>query len=273
MPELPEVETVCRGLAAHAVGRRIASLQLRRATLRFPIPPEIPVFAAGQKILRIERASKYILIVLEKGERLLIHLGMSGRMFFHDDPKYKPEKHDHVVIHFEKGGVLVFNDARRFGLLDYLAPKQGAHRLLDVLGIDPLSDALTPEFLLQKFGKKSVSMKAVLMDQRVIAGLGNIYVSEALYRAGIWPERLAKSLTKPEAKKLVKAIVDVLNDAIDKGGSSLRDYVQTSGEMGYFQHNFRVYGRNGQPCRKCKNDIVKMVQAGRSTFACPVCQQ
>lgn len=274
MPELPEVETVCQGLRLRVLNKKIARVALHRTAIRFPIPPEIERGVAAQKIIRIDRHSKYILLVLQDGGRVLVHLGMTGKLFYVADDTYVPVKHDHVIFHFTAGhGVLVFNDVRRFGVIDYLPPQQTHHRLLDVLGIDPLSDALTPAFLLEKFVRKNVTMKAALMDQRLIAGLGNIYVCEALFRAKIHPRRLASTITKSEAKKLHKAIIDVLHDALQAGGSSLRDYVDVDGDQGLFQHSFQVYGREGNACMLCGTDIERFVQSGRSSFACARCQK
>lgn len=274
MPELPEVETVCQGLRTRVIGKTIASVDLRRTAIRFPIPPEIEYRAADQIITRIDRHSKYILLVLQDGGRIMVHLGMSGKLFYRSDTEYTPAKHDHVLFNFiADQGVLVFNDARRFGVIDYLPPEQTTHKLLDVLGIDPLSDALTDAFLMEKFSRKSVSMKAALMDQRLIAGLGNIYVCEALFRAHIHPQRIAHTLTRAEAKKLRVAIINVLQDALASGGSSLRDYVDVDGEQGLFQHAFQVYGREGEPCIKCGDEIIRFVQSGRSSFACLSCQK
>jgi formamidopyrimidine-DNA glycosylase len=272
MPELPEVETVARGLRKHAVGHTIAKVILHRGSLRFPFPIHFTTAVTGQTITKITRASKYILMKLKDGGQILLHLGMSGRLFFHED-SYTPAKHDHVQFYLDNGSCLIFNDARRFGVMDYLEPGQKTHKLLETLGIDPLSANLTPEFLGDAFQKRKITMKAALMDQRIIAGLGNIYVCEALFRSKIWPERLTNTLTKAEAKKLAPAIVTVLNAAIDAGGSSLRDYVQTDGEMGFFQDKHDVYGREGQPCKKCRTDILRFTQNGRSTFACPHCQK
>lgn len=274
MPELPEVETVCQGLRQRVLGKTIAHVVLHRTAIRFPIPPEIEFGVAQQKIIRIDRHSKYILLVLEDGGRVLVHLGMTGKLFYLADDAYQAVKHDHVIFHFIDGqGVLVFNDARRFGVIDYLSPQQKQHKLLDVLGIDPLSDALTPTFLLEKFARKNVSMKNALMDQRLIAGLGNIYVCEALFRARIHPQRIAHTITRNEAKKLRQAIIDVLQDALHAGGSSLRDYVDVDGDQGLFQHQFQVYGREHQACVSCATQIERFVQSGRSSFACPRCQK
>lgn len=274
MPELPEVETIAQGLRSRVIGKTIAQIDLRRTAIRFPIPPEIEYRAADRTIIRIDRHSKYILLVLDDGGRIMVHLGMSGKLFYVADSDYEPIKHDHVLFHFAKNdGVLVFNDARRFGVIDYLGPEQETHKLLDVLGIDPLSDALSDAFLMERFAKKRVTMKAALMDQRLIAGLGNIYVCEALFRSGIHPERIADTLTRSEAKKLRVAIIDVLNDALKAGGSSLRDYVDADGDQGLFQHSFNVYGRENEPCYTCGTEIIRFVQSGRSSFACTKCQK
>lgn len=273
MPELPEVETVKRGLEKVILKRRIETVTYHRPNLRFHFPKDMPRDVAGKKIKTIERLSKYILIVLEDDAKILLHLGMSGRLFFHSEKDFTPAKHDHVVFTFDRGPRLVFNDARRFGVMDYLPPKADAHKLLKNVGIDPLSDTLNAMWLLEKTAGRKTPMKNFLMDQRHIAGLGNIYVCEALFRAKISPKRKASDVTKPEATKLAKAIKDVLLEAIEAGGSSLRDYVQTDGELGYFQSKFRVYGREGAPCRHCKNPIARITQSGRSTFYCPRCQK
>lgn len=272
MPELPEVETTARGLRASVLNKRITRLELRRMAIRFPIPPQLADVAAKQKIIRIDRHSKYLLLVLEHGGRILVHLGMSGRLSFVRGRKYVPEKHDHVILHFADG-VLAFNDARRFGVVDYLSPDVASHKLLDVLGIDPLSDDLNADFLMQKMAARKTPMKNFLMDQRIIAGLGNIYVCEALFHARIDPRRAAGTVTKVQAKKLVVAIRKVLEAAITAGGSSLRDYAAVGGELGYFQDSHIVYGREDEKCRKCKTPIMRIVQSGRSTFLCPECQK
>jgi formamidopyrimidine-DNA glycosylase len=272
MPELPEVETVARGLRKKAVGHTIDKIVLHRGSLRFPFPPHLATVITGQKITGIDRRSKYILMRLKDGGQILIHLGMSGRLFFHADD-YKPVKHDHVQIYLDNGMCLIFNDARRFGVLDYLAPKQKGHKLLDSMGIDPFDEALTPQWLLDKFRTRKTPLKNLLMDQKIIAGLGNIYVCEALFDAKLQPERLGSSVTLAEMKKLVSSVRKVLNAALDAGGSSLRDYVQVDGEMGFFQNKFKVYGREGKPCFRDKTPIERVVQQGRSTFFCPHCQK
>jgi formamidopyrimidine-DNA glycosylase len=272
MPELPEVETVARGLRQKAVGHRIKKLVLHRGSLRFPFPAHLSTEITGQKITGIARKSKYILMQLKDGGQILLHLGMSGRLFFHADD-YQPVKHDHVQIYLDNGTCLIFNDARRFGVLDYLMPKQKGHKLLDQMGVDPFDETLTPQWLLEKFRTRKTPLKNLLMDQKIIAGLGNIYVCEALFEAKLWPERLGSTVTLAEMKKLVLAIRKVLNAALDAGGSSLRDYIQTTGEMGYFQNEFKVYGREGKACLRDKTPIIRLVQQGRSSFACPHCQK
>ena len=273
MPELPEVETVCRGLRKQIAKRKILTVEYHRPNLRFPMPKDLPKQAAGKTIKDIERLSKYILIVLSDGAKILLHLGMSGRLFFNGEKDFVPAKHDHVVMTFDKGPRLIFNDARRFGVLDYLKPGQDAHKLLGNIGLDPFDEKMDAGWLAGKLTKRKTPMKAFLMDQKIIAGLGNIYVCEALFRAKISPKRSAGKVREKEIPLLVKSIRDVLNEAITAGGSSLRDYVQTDGELGYFQSSFRVYGREDEKCKNCKTPIKRITQSGRSTFYCSNCQK
>ncbi|SEM45894.1 DNA-(apurinic or apyrimidinic site) lyase [Gemmobacter aquatilis] len=283
MPELPEVETVRRGLEPVMAGRVIAHAQVNRAGLRWPFPPQMAERLTGVQVLALRRRSKYILADLSSGESLLIHLGMSGRMlisgaqlgdFHHDHPA--PAKHDHVVLDMEGGARVTFNDARRFGAMDLL-PTAGAeaHPLLAVLGPEPLGNAFDAPYLAARLAGRNTPIKTALLDQHLVAGLGNIYVCEVLYRAGIHPERRALSLSADETARLVPLIRDVLAEAIEAGGSSLRDYRQADGELGYFQHSFRVYGREGQPCATpgCAALVHRLVQSGRSSFFCPHCQR
>lgn len=280
MPELPEVETVRTGLAPHLEGRIIARAEARRPDLRWPLPPDLVQVLTGARVSGLRRRSKYILADLEDRGSLLLHLGMSGRMLiegqsqgeFHRDPAVLP-RHDHVVFWNDLGTRITFNDARRFGMVDLIAP--GAeHPLLAHLGPEPLGEAFTPEVLARAFAGRRTPVKAALLDQRIVAGLGNIYVSEALYRAGISPLRLAGSLPPERVAPLVGHIKDVLTEAIAAGGSSLRDHRQANGELGYFQHAFRVYGREGAPCPTpgCTGTVQRIVQSGRSSFYCPLCQ-
>lgn len=287
MPELPEVETVRCGLSPVMEGFRIDQADIRRPDLRWPFPENMADRLTGQTVLRLRRRSKYILADLSGGESLLIHLGMSGRMlisqadmrstpgvFIHAHPA--PEKHDHVVLDMSGGARITFNDPRRFGAMDMApTPDIDAHKLLAGLGPEPLGNSFDEPYLIRKLKGRNTPIKSALLDQRIVAGLGNIYVCEALYRAGIAPTRKAGRLSTARIGSLVPIIRDVLNDAILAGGSSLRDYRQADGELGYFQHSFRVYGREGEPCRTdgCADTIRRIVQSGRSSFYCPTCQR
>jgi formamidopyrimidine-DNA glycosylase len=283
MPELPEVETVRMGLLPVMEGRVILSAQVNREGLRWPFPMQMAQRLTGARVLRLRRRSKYILADLSTEETLLIHLGMSGRMlisgamigdFHHDHPA--PQKHDHVVLQMEGGSRVTFNDARRFGAMD-LMPTTSAesHPLLAVLGPEPLGNTFSELYLAARLAGKATPVKSALLDQHIVAGLGNIYVCEVLHRAGISPHRLARDLTSQEVSRLVPLVREVLAEAIAAGGSSLRDYRQADGELGYFQHNFRVYGREGAPCPTpgCSGTILRTVQSGRSSFHCPACQR
>ncbi len=280
VPELPEVETVRRGLEPVMTGRVILRADVRRPDLRWPFPARMAERLTGAKVLGLGRRSKYLLVALDRGETLIVHLGMSGRMlvsgemlgaFHHAHPA--PLPHDHVVLDLEGGARVTMNDARRFGAMD-LWPSETVetHRLLAGLGPEPLGNGFDAGHLARRFAGRRTPVKAALLDQGNVAGLGNIYVCEALWRAGIGPGRLAGSLTEPEIAALTREIREVLTDAIAAGGSSLKDYRQADGELGYFQHSFAVYGREGEPCRRCGGPIARIVQSGRSTFFCPACQ-
>ncbi|RMD92120.1 MAG: bifunctional DNA-formamidopyrimidine glycosylase/DNA-(apurinic or apyrimidinic site) lyase [Alphaproteobacteria bacterium] len=283
MPELPEVETVRRGLAPVLEGATIARVELRREGLRWPFPPDMAARLTGRRVRALRRRAKYILADLESGETLLIHLGMSGRMlisgrapgvFTHQ--RATPERHDHVIIDTEAGARVTFNDARRFGAMDLFASDaEATHRLLRDLGPEPLGNGFSAAWLSEQLTGRRMPIKAALLDQRIVAGLGNIYVCEALHRARISPQRAAGCIAAPRLERLVAAIREVLSEAIAAGGSSLRDHRQASGEMGYFQHDFRVYGREGAPCPTpgCTGTIRRIVQSGRSSFYCPSCQR
>jgi formamidopyrimidine-DNA glycosylase len=276
MPELPEVETVRRGLALALEGKRLSRVEVRRADLRRPFPPNFAARLLGRRLVGFERRAKYLLIGLETGESWLTHLGMSGRMLVGQGWPNELGAHDHVVIGAEDGTVVRFNDARRFGVMDMIAEGGIAtHPLLAGLGPEPLGEDFTGPVLAARLSGKMTPIKAALLDQRVVAGIGNIYASEALFRAKLSPERLAGTVTGAKAALLVDCIKAVLSDAIAAGGSSLRDHRQTSGELGYFQHSFAVYGREGEPCPRCggKAAIDWIVQAGRSTFYCAKCQR
>ncbi|MBP1805053.1 bifunctional DNA-formamidopyrimidine glycosylase/DNA-(apurinic or apyrimidinic site) lyase [Rubellimicrobium aerolatum] len=283
MPELPEVETVRRGLLPVMEGRRIARAEVRRPDLRWPFPERMAERLTGARVERLGRRSKYLLLDLDSGETLIAHLGMSGRMLvggavlggFHHDVGAAPGPHDHVVFEMEGGARVTFNDARRFGAMDlWPTGEVGNHRLLRALGPEPLGNGFSPEGLEAAFRGRAAPVKALLLDQGIVAGLGNIYVSEALARAGISPLRPAGRVTAEEVACLVAAIRAVLEEAIEAGGSSLRDHRQANGELGYFQHSFRVYDQAGQPCRTegCGGTVARVVQSGRSSFYCPECQ-
>ena len=279
MPELPEVETVRRGLQPHLEGRRIARLSLNRDGLRWKFPPDLVQTATGATVTGLRRRSKYVLLDLDREASILIHLGMSGRMLiegagvgdFHRDPSILP-RHDHVVFETDEGTRITLNDARRFGMVDLF---RGRSPLLDVLGPEPLEDDFTGAVLAAAFEGRRAPVKAALLDQGVVAGLGNIYVSESLHRAGIDPRRAAGRIGRARLDALVGHIRDVLSEAIAAGGSSLRDHRQATGELGYFQHSFRVYDREGAPCPRpgCTGTIHRIVQSGRSSFWCPSCQR
>lgn len=275
MPELPEVETVRRGLAAVLEGRRLARVEAFRPDLRQPLPERFAETLTGRRIERVGRRAKYLVITLEDGLVLLGHLGMSGRMLVSGLLNTPPGKHDHVRFHTDDGTLVTYCDPRRFGLLTFSSQDSLAeHPLLRDLGPEPLDESFTPQVLGAALAGRRTAIKVALLDQRLVAGLGNIYVSEALFRAAISPLRSAASLTPPDLERLVPAIKTVLTEAIAAGGSSLRDHRQTSGELGYFQHSFAVYGREGQACPGCCCDpartggIQRIVQGGRATFYC-----
>jgi len=270
MPELPEVETVRRGLALKMSGRRILRAELRRSDLRRPFPPALAARLDGALIGTLGRRGKYILIELDSDGLLLLHLGMSGRVTA-GSAMLPAAPHDHVMLTLDDGTVIRFNDPRRFGLIDYVPRGEAAqHPLLSGLGPEPLEPGFDGGYLAAALAGKLTPIKSALLDQRIVAGLGNIYVCEALFRAGLSPRRLARSIGPTRAHRLVAAIRSVLTEAIAAGGSSLRDYVQADGELGYFQHRWAVYGHEGDPCPgcDCKSGVRRIVQSGRSTFFC-----
>ena len=283
MPELPEVETVRRGLVPAMEGVVIAQADVNRPDLRWPFPVDMAARLTGQKVERLRRRSKYILADLSSGESLLIHLGMSGRMlisgdplgqFVHDHPS--PEKHDHVIFHMANGTRVTFNDPRRFGAMDLMdTATADQHKLLASIGPEPLGNDFSEAHLEAALKGRNMPIKSALLDQRIVAGLGNIYVCETLYRARIHPGKKAGQISKARVGALVPIIREVLAEAIEAGGSSLRDFRQADGELGYFQHSFDVYGREGEPCRtpECGKVIERIVQSGRSSFYCGQCQR
>lgn len=281
MPELPEVETVRRGLLPAMEGGLIARAEVNRPDLRWPLPERMAERLTGATVRQLRRRSKYILVDLDTGESLLIHLGMSGRMLvsgvmlggFHQDHP-APQKHDHVVLHMAGGARVTFNDARRFGAMDLVrTDREDAYWLLAGLGPEPFGNEFHEDYLVARLKGRATPIKSTLLDQRVVAGLGNIYVSEVLFRAGIDPRRQAGRISARRIASLVPIVRAVLSEAIEAGGSSLRDHRQTDGELGYFQHTFRVYDREGEPCGTCAAPIRRIVQSGRSSYFCPACQR
>ncbi len=274
MPELPEVETVRRGLVPHLQGRRLKEVTQRRADLRWPFPDRFAERLTGRIIDAIDRRAKFLLFRLDNATIWMVHLGMSGRLFLNTDKTAPPGPHDHVIIDTEDGARVTFQDHRRFGMMDLVAETDlEAHRLIRDLGPEPLGNAFNEATLSARLSGRRTPIKAALLDQKIVAGLGNIYVSEALFRAGISPRRLAQSVAGRRAQRLAPAIRQVLEEAIAAGGSSLRDYVQASGELGYFQHAFKVYDREGKPCPRCGSLIRRIVQSGRASFYCGGCQR
>lgn len=272
MPELPEVETVCRGLAPKIQGATIDKVKLAVKKLRFAIPGQLEKSLEKQSITAVERKAKYIVLSLSSKQKLIVHLGMSGRFYLVDKKKYQPQKHDHMLISFrDSEQLLVFNDPRRFGLID-LTDDVESYSLFKSLGVEPLTNDFNVKYLTGVLAKRSRDIKACIMDSKLVVGVGNIYASESLFLSGIDPRRSADSLTETELKKLVPAIKKVLRAAIKSGGSSLKDYRQADGQLGYFQHNFKVYGQAQKNCKKCKSKIEQIKQNGRSSFFCPHCQ-
>ena len=274
MPELPEVEIVMRGLQARLQGHTLLRAVARRPDLRWPLPPGLSETLTGARVVGFRRRGKYILMRLEGGWSVLLHLGMSGRMLIGRAGANSITSHEHLELETDDGWRVGFVDPRRFGSVDLVeTAHEDEHRLLAGLGPEPLDSAFSTAYLNAALDGKKTPIKAALLDQKVVAGLGNIYVSEALFRAGISPRRLAHTVVGARAARLVPAIKETLRDAIAAGGSSLRDYVQPDGELGYFQHAWRVYGREGEPCKRCGAVIKRRVDGGRSTFFCAHCQK
>lgn len=293
MPELPEVETVRLGLEPVLGGQQLLRVETRRPNLRFPFPPDFAERLEGRTVVALTRRAKYLLARLDSGDTLLMHLGMTGRFTIEDEKgpdalgQYVHERagdprHDHVVFHLSRHRSVIYNDARRFGFMMLVPEDQlTTHPLLDGLGPEPLGEQFTARYLAQRALGKKVNLKALLMDQRIVAGLGNIYVCEALYRAHLSPDRMASTLASAKgaplarAQALVAAVKSVLIEAIAAGGSTLRDYRHADGASGAFQDRFLVYDRAGEPCTTpgCKGRLQRKVHSGRSTFYCPVCQR
>lgn len=295
MPELPEVETVRRGLQPVFERSTISKVELRRPDLRFPFPPDMAKRLAGQTVVAVSRRAKYLLLHTAGAPALICHLGMTGSFRIEGDggaqtpgefhhERSKDSVHDHAVFHLRTASQepvrVVFNDPRRFGFMLF-ANSEGGHAMLDGLGVEPTGNALDGSLLAKLFEGRAAPLKAALLDQKLIAGLGNIYVAEALWRAGLSPRRAAGTIASKlgtstaRSDRLAQSVREVIADAIEAGGSSLRDYMHVDGSLGYFQHRFSVYDREGEPCRKprCNGVIHRIVQSGRSTFFCPVCQR
>ncbi len=282
MPELPEVETVRRGLEPHLENAELTRVQLNRPDLRFPFPEHMSERLTGARIVSLSRRAKFLVAETDRNEKLVMHLGMSGRFTIHeksggpDKPgafvhaQLTNPKHDHVEFETADGTRIVFNDPRRFGYMQMFSasdpdPFAG-------LGPEPLSNAFDGAYLYEKFRTKKAPVKSALLDQSIIAGLGNIYVCEALFRSGISPKRITSKISKPRVMALADMIRIVLQEAIEAGGSSLKDFASADGGLGYFQHTFRVYGREGEPCSQCEQTVRRIVQSGRSSFYCSNCQ-
>ncbi len=281
MPELPEVETVRRGLTPAMEGRRIETARANRPDLRFPLPEDFASRLTGATISRLGRRAKFLAADLDTGDTLIMHLGMSGRFTVdgHEPGAYAHDTganpaHDHVVFEMEGGATVTYNDPRRFGFMDLWPTDQiDSYPSFTGMGPEPLSNTFAAAHLNAALKGKATPIKAALLDQRVVAGLGNIYVCEALFRSGISPRRKASSIAGVRASRLAPAINETIAEAIEAGGSTLRDFASTDGALGYFQHRFKVYGREGEPCPKCSGPIRRIVQSGRSTFYCSNCQR
>jgi formamidopyrimidine-DNA glycosylase len=270
MPELPEVETTVRGLARYLEGEQIVRVAVNRPDLRRPFPPNLVQSLTGARVIGLSRRAKYGLIETDRDQTMVFHLGMSGRWRIEPDT---PDKHDHLVLETGSGHVLALNDARRFGSVDLIDTNALDHwPPFAALGPEPLGDALTPRHFANAFASRFAPVKPLLLDQRIVAGLGNIYVCEALYRAHIRPDKEAGKISRPALERLVPAIKAVLSASIEAGGSTIRDYAQPNGELGYFAASWRVYGREGEPC-PCGGKVERFTQGGRSTFWCPKCQK
>lgn len=273
MPELPEVETVKRGLETALIGAVISGVTLKRSNLRTPFPKDFAKKLAGRKITAIKRRAKYLLFYFEDDLVLIAHLGMTGRFSVLKAREVELTTHDHVVFDFKDGRQLIYNDPRRFGLMELCKREEvEKHKLFAHLAPEPLEDKFTTSYLEKSLSKRESPIKPTIMDQKIVVGVGNIYANEALFMAGISPLNPANTISK-KIPQLISCIHSVLNDAIKAGGSTLKDFAHVSGESGYFQHNFHVYGREGKACSKCESAIIAIRQAGRATFYCPKCQK
>ena len=277
MPELPEIETVKLGIEKTVLGSAIISTKIFRRDLRFPIEENFEKLILKKRVLRVGRRSKYLLFFLNKKTTIVLHLGMSGRINLSTENKneYKPKKHDHLIISFDNQFLLIYNDPRRFGFIEIIEGDYADYQRFKYIGIEPLSKKFDKQHLWSKIKNSSRSLKNILMDQKVVAGLGNIYVSEALWDCRIKPTRIGKKMSPIECEILVASIKKVLNKAIKFGGTTLKDFRQVGGEVGYFQNKLQVYGKQGQACfrGKCMGTVGKTIISGRSTFFCATCQK
>jgi formamidopyrimidine-DNA glycosylase len=272
VPELPEVETVRRGLTPYLLRRRIDAVTVRESRLRWPIPADFAGRLSGRRVERLDRRGKYIIVTLDSGDRVILHLGMSGRIRVLD-PAEPLQKHDHVDWRLDSGRVLRFHDPRRFGAMLWWPAREREHALLRGMGPEPFSDAFDGDYLFRLSRGRSAAVKSFVMDGRIVVGAGNIYATEALFRAGIRPTRAAGRLTRADCTRLAERIREVLAEAVELGGTTLRDFAGADGESGYFQQALSVYGRDGQACRVCGTAIRRLVIGQRSSFYCPRCQR
>lgn len=272
MPELPEVETIRRGVTPHVVDRRISGVRVREARMRWPVPADLAERVQGRQIVGTDRRGKYLLLNLDSGDRLLIHLGMSGRLFVLAQG-YPLIKHDHVDIELDDGQLLRFHDPRRFGAVLLWSRDEETHPLLAGMGPEPFSDAFDGDYLHRLSRGRSAPVKSFVMDGRIVVGAGNIYAAESLFRAGIRPTRAAGDVSLARYRVLAQKIRDVLAEAITQGGTTLRDFAGADGASGYFQQDLYVYGREQLPCRTCQTMIQRLIIGQRSSFFCPSCQR
>lgn len=272
MPELPEVETVRRGLEPYLVDRRITRTEVRERRLRWPVPADLAQHLQDRQVRRLDRRGKYIVVTLDSGDRLILHLGMTGRVLV-VDADTPLRKHDHVDLYLDSGRLVRFHDPRRFGAVLLWPADQAEHVLLRDMGPEPFSDPFGGDYLFRLSRGRSAPVKSFVMDGRVVVGAGNIYATEALFRAGIRPSRAAGRLTRAQCTLLADKIREVLGEAVALGGTTLRDFAGANGESGYFQQELFVYGRDGAPCRSCGSAIKRLVIGQRSSFYCPRCQR
>ncbi len=272
MPELPEVETVRRGLEPYLLHQRITQVIVREPRMRWPVPQQLPERVRGRRVERLERRGKYLIVTLDSEDRLILHLGMSGRLFVLD-PSIPLKKHDHIDLVLDNGKLIRFNDPRRFGAFLLWPAGEPEHPLLAAMGPEPFSEAFDGEYLYALSRGRSAAVKNFIMDGHVVVGAGNIYAAESLFRAGIRPTKSASRVTRPQYVLLAQKIRDVLGEAIQQGGTTLRDFAGADGGSGYFQQQLLVYGRSGQPCHVCASPIKCVVIGQRSSFYCPKCQR